>query len=166
MIKIRWIVIFSLILLVNSVACSSTPTRRSFGQVIDDAVITNKLKVKFLKDKQVKGFKINIDTWKGIVSLRGRVDSQGQINRAIEMSEQQTGVREVKSYLVIKDSSYKSTKVTKKNKNPEVIEERDLAEAKIKKSSNKSIKKVEPAPEEEIPLVDEGEEEVIPQVTP
>ena len=85
--------------------CSSTQMRRSLGETIDDAVITNKLKTKFMKDKTVKAFQIDIDAWKGVVSLRGKVDSQNQIYKAIEMAERQTGVKEVKSYLVIRNTA-------------------------------------------------------------
>lgn len=101
--KIWGIWVLALIFLMGAVACSSTSQKRSIGEVIDDSVISNKLKVKFLKDKTVKGFKINIDTWKGVVSLRGKVDNQEQINRAVEIAERQPGVREVKSYLVLRE---------------------------------------------------------------
>ena len=83
------------------VSCSSTNHKRSVGEVIDDSVISNKLKVKYLKDKTVRGMKINVDTWKGVVSLRGRVEGQTQMDRAVEIAERQQGVREVKSYLII-----------------------------------------------------------------
>ncbi|MDO8520234.1 MAG: BON domain-containing protein [Deltaproteobacteria bacterium] len=89
-------------------ACSATPKKRSVGEVIDDSVISNKLKVKYLRDKTVKGLKINIDTWKGVVTLKGKVDSQGQIDRAVELAERQQGVREVKSYLIIRGPTKKT----------------------------------------------------------
>lgn len=106
-------------------ACSSMPKKRSMGEVIDDSVITNKLKVKFLKDKVVKGFKIDIDTWKGVVSLQGKVDNQQQINRAIDIAERQPGVREVKSYLIVapSESGGHSSSAGKKH---ERIEEQNL----------------------------------------
>lgn len=94
--------------LVFLVACSSTPHKRSIGEVIDDSVISNKLKVKYLKDKTVKGLKINIDTRKGVVTLKGRVENQRQIDRAIDIAERQPGVKEVKSNLVVGRSSKKS----------------------------------------------------------
>lgn len=111
-----WVIwALALIFLMGAFACSSTPQKRSIGEVIDDSVISNKLKVKFLKDKSVKGFKINIDTWKGVVSLRGKVNTQEQINRAVEIAERQPGVREVKSYLVLKEQ-IKRAKKQKKSK--------------------------------------------------
>ena len=100
-------------LILSFVACSATPRKRSFGEVVDDAMITNKLKIKFMKDKVVKAHQIDIDTWKGIVSLKGGVDSQRQINRAIELAERQRGVRQVKSYLVIEYKPWNNKKSTK-----------------------------------------------------
>jgi len=99
-----------LVLLPTLTGCPATHTRRSFGEVVDDGMISNKLKVKYLKDKEIKGFQINVDTWRGVVSLQGRVNTQEQINRSIEIAEQQKGVREVKSYLLLKDEGNKSNK--------------------------------------------------------
>ena len=79
---------------------------RSFREVVDDGVITNTLKIKFMRDDLVKAKEIDIDTYKGVVSLYGGVDSQEQVNRAIEVSEMQIGVKEVKSYLTVKDEIY------------------------------------------------------------
>lgn len=118
-------------LVLSVAACSSTPKKRSFGEVMDDGVITNKLKMKYMKDKIVKAHQIDIDTWKGVVSLKGSVDSQSQINRAIEFAERQQGVRQVKSYLVIEGEKPWTTK-PKKPKTPysqggkSMIEEKDI----------------------------------------
>lgn len=111
-------------LLVVFFSCSSTPQKRSAGEFLDDAVISNKIKVKFVKDKVVKAFKINVDTWKGVVTLRGRVNAQEQISRAIEIAERQPGVKTVKSYLVL-------TTVKKQQKETSVIEEKDLTPPQV-----------------------------------
>ena len=107
-------------------ACSATASKRSIGEVIDDAVITNKLKTSYMKDKGVKAHQIDVDTWKGVVSLRGRVESQDQINRAIELAERQPGVREVKSYLAIRGGEAIEPSATTKRGKPPEVEERDL----------------------------------------
>src|SRR3990167_7966340 len=115
-----FLMIFALPALIH---CSATATRRSMGETLDDAVITNKLKTKFMKDKTVKAFQIDIDTWKGVVSLRGKVDSQNQIYKAIEMAERQTGVKEVKSYLVIRNTAPAESPSGKEGP---VVEEKDI----------------------------------------
>ncbi len=126
--------IFILILAVAG--CSSTSSKRSMGEVIDDSVISNKVKVKYLKDKTVKGLKVNVDTWKGIVTLHGRVDSQEQVDRAIVIAERQPGVKEVKSYLAVAGmsspevmvSEESPSKTTKKAKRKGRVVEKDLNE--------------------------------------
>ena len=116
--------VFLLILfLITLVNCSATASSRSLGETLDDGVITNKLKTKFMKDKTVKAFQIDIDTWKGVVSLRGKVDSQNQIYKAIEMAERQTGVKEVKSYLVIRNTAPAESPSGKEGP---VVEEKDI----------------------------------------
>lgn len=108
-------------------ACSSTQGRRSVGEVIDDAVITNKIKAKFMKDKWVKSYQIDVDSWKGIVSLKGQVETQQQIDQAIQLAEAQPGVREVKSYLMIGIEEDSSTEWSHKS-HDEDIQEIDLKE--------------------------------------
>src|SRR3990167_2160311 len=156
-----FLMIFALPALIH---CSATATRRSMGETLDDAVITNKLKTRFMKDKTIKAFQIDIDTWKGVVSLRGRVESQDQIYRAIEMAEQQTGVKEVKSYLVLRDEAVpvKSSSRTGSagRKSRAVVEEQDVGENDSAKKTN--VNQGEPVANEP----DEPIEEGTPQVTP
>lgn len=98
--------------LVFLVACSSTPHKRSVGEVIDDSVISNKLKIKYLKNIHMRALKINIDTWKGVVTLKGKVKSQDQIDKAVDIAERQPGVKEVKSNLTVVRSAKKSKHVS------------------------------------------------------
>ncbi|MBI4411095.1 MAG: BON domain-containing protein [Deltaproteobacteria bacterium] len=150
-----FLMIFALPALIH---CSATATRRSMGETLDDAVITNKLKTRFMKDKTIKAFQIDIDTWKGVVSLRGRVESQDQIYRAIEMAEQQAGVKEVKSYLVLRNEEAPVKSSSPKRKT--IVEEEDVVE----KDSAKTIDDNEAEPEANEP--DQLAEEKAPQVTP
>lgn len=141
-------------------ACSSTPQKRSAGEFIDDAVISNKIKVKFVKDKVVKAFKINVDTWKGVVTLRGRVNAQEQISRAIEISERQPGVKTVKSYLVLTKLSFKKQKETS------IIEEKDLTSSQQSQEVSQKEIPDQPVKQEIVePEVDNNLPEVTPQVT-
>lgn len=126
--KYAIILILAFPFFVTTMGCSATATKRSIGQVIDDAVISNKLKIRYFKDKVVKGFRVNVDTWKGIVTLKGKASTQQQINRAIEIAERQHGVREVKSYLVLGTSG--SIKEAPLKKDETVLEEKDITESK------------------------------------
>jgi hyperosmotically inducible periplasmic protein len=71
------------------------------GGVTDDATITTRVKTVLLNDAQVAATKIDVSTAGGIVTLSGTVNSKADETRAIELARQVTGVREVKSTLVV-----------------------------------------------------------------
>ena len=66
---------------------------------VDDAAITTKVKAALLADDQVKGTQINVDTNAGIVKLTGTVDSQAQVQRAVEVAKGVSGVQKVENNL-------------------------------------------------------------------
>lgn len=121
-------------------ACAATSQKRSFGEVIDDAVITTKLKTKYMKDGVVDNKNVKLKVRKGVVQLSGVLHSQQEINRAIEIAEKQKGVKEVKAYLVLKDvgelrpvagrqkTTLPPTPQKTNSGQPDVLEEKDLTE--------------------------------------
>ena len=82
--------------------CSSTRTRESTGEYVDDTVITTKVKSALLRDDVVKSFAINVETVKGVVQLSGFVDSSFQRTAAENDTSAVQGVREVKNDLIVK----------------------------------------------------------------
>lgn len=145
------------VLMISLSACAGTSNKRSFGQVVDDAVITNKLKAKYIKDKTVKAFKVDVDTHKGVVKLKGKVDNQEQIDRAIEIAERMPGVNEVKSYLIVKNRSEWSSQETSSNKRDQDLEEVDLKPATKKRGSSSSDSQYDSQPsEDDAGFVDES----------
>jgi osmotically-inducible protein OsmY len=87
---------------VSLTGCASTATSKSAGEYVDDAAITSKVKTSLIKDPVVKALQVDVDTYKGVVSLSGFVDNQDQIRRAGEIASQVVGVREVRNNLTIK----------------------------------------------------------------
>lgn len=75
---------------------------RKVGEQIDDAGITTKINAKFAADSTVKMWKIDVDTYRGAVTLNGIVGSQAEIDRAVAISKSVSGVKSVKSNLTIK----------------------------------------------------------------
>ena len=69
--------------------------QQSVGEVIDDSLITTKIKARFVADPQISAFAINIDTVNGIVSLTGVVDSEQARQRAIQLAQDTEGVKQV-----------------------------------------------------------------------
>jgi hyperosmotically inducible protein len=77
---------------------------RPVGQVMDDAAITAAVKAKLLADTTVGGLKIDVDTRNGIVYLTGdHMKSQAEIDQAIKLAKETSGVKSVESKLVIGD---------------------------------------------------------------
>lgn len=74
---------------------------RSAGQAVDDATITASVKTKLLADERTKGFDINVDTMKGIVTLRGGADSSAAKQAAQELAGEVDGVVLIKNELVV-----------------------------------------------------------------
>jgi len=82
--------------------CASTDTRKSTGQVIDDAVISTKVKAALAKDPVVSALEVGVDTFRGVVQLNGFVDREEQVRRAEQVARGVNGVVDVKNNLSLK----------------------------------------------------------------
>lgn len=82
--------------------CGGSPTKESTGEVIDDSVLTTKVKTALLKDPQVKGTAVNVETFKGTVQLSGFVQSESERVRAAQLARSVKGVSEVRNDLQVR----------------------------------------------------------------
>jgi hyperosmotically inducible protein len=86
-----------LVLLVTvTIGCGKT-----VGETIDDATITTRVKTALINAPDVGALSIDVDTFKGIVTLSGRVKSQDEATRAMGVARGIDGVRDVKSALQV-----------------------------------------------------------------
>jgi hyperosmotically inducible protein len=83
-------------------ACSSTATRQSTGEYIDDTAISAKVKSAFVKDESVKALDVQVETFRGVVQLSGFVDSAAQKARAEQLARSTNGVRDVTNNIQLK----------------------------------------------------------------
>jgi hyperosmotically inducible protein len=74
---------------------------KTVGDTIDDATITTRVKTSLLNDPVVGGLRIDVDTFKGVVTLSGRVKTKEEEAKAIELTRKIGGVADVKSTLQI-----------------------------------------------------------------
>ena len=74
---------------------------KTVGETIDDATITTRVKTAFLNDPAIGGLRIDVDTFKGVVTLSGRVKSKAEEVKAMEIAKTITGVVDVRSTLQI-----------------------------------------------------------------
>ena len=77
---------------------------RTIGEAVTDSGITMSVKSRLLEDPQVKGLKIDVDTRDGVVFLTGSVGSDVEKEKAIQLTKDTKGVREVKANLTIAKS--------------------------------------------------------------
>lgn len=82
--------------------CSSTSTRASTGEYIDDRVVTTKVKSDLVRDSATPGGSISVDTFKGRVLLSGFVDTAAQKDQASLIATRVDGVKEVLNEILLK----------------------------------------------------------------
>jgi len=79
------------------VGCAGTAKQESTGDYIDDTVLTTKVKTAVFNEPSLKSAEINVETLKGVVQLSGFVNSQADIDKAVEIARAVPGVRSVKN---------------------------------------------------------------------
>jgi hyperosmotically inducible periplasmic protein len=78
-----------------------TACGKSVGETIDDATITTRVKTSLLNDPDVGGLRIDVDTFKGVVTLSGRVKTKDEEAKALALARKIGGVADVKSTLQV-----------------------------------------------------------------
>ena len=74
----------------------------STGEVIDDSLLTAKVKTALIENSDTKAHQINVETKQGVVQLSGFVDSAAARNAATSVARSVTGVKDVKNELSVK----------------------------------------------------------------
>jgi osmotically-inducible protein OsmY len=74
---------------------------KSVGETIDDGTITARVKTALVGDPEVAGLRIDVDTFKGVVTLSGAVKTPAERDKAIALARKVGGVTDVKSTLQI-----------------------------------------------------------------
>jgi hyperosmotically inducible protein len=74
---------------------------KTVGETLDDTTITTRVKTAMLNDPDVGGLRIDVDTFKGAVTLSGRVKSETEKQKAISLARNIDGVTEVKDALQV-----------------------------------------------------------------
>ena len=78
-----------------------TACGKTAGDTIDDATITARVKTAMLNDPEVAGLRIDVDTFKGVVTLSGGVKTAAERDKAIAIARKTPGVVDVKNALQI-----------------------------------------------------------------
>lgn len=140
------------VLLIGFIGCSATTTRRSFKESWKDSVTSTKVKYKLTADKLVKKRNLDVDVWRGVVTLTGRVTSPEEKERAEQLAWQVKGVRGVDNFLKQVGSAAETdsavamkgstkTKIKTKAKVEETDIE-DVAKVEVKETTKVTPKKI------------------------
>ena len=94
----RWRALALFLVLVMAAACAkSVGSNANF----DDATITTRVKTAFINDPTVGIQKIDVNTFKGVVTLSGSVDTKEVEQKAIELARKIRGVVDVQSKVAV-----------------------------------------------------------------
>ena len=86
----------------ESEAAPQESERQTAGEVVDDGVVTAKVKAKLVDDPVTKAYQINVETFKGTVQLSGFVDSAEARSRAAQLASAVGGVKDVENSLEVR----------------------------------------------------------------
>ncbi|MEX0735220.1 MAG: BON domain-containing protein [Steroidobacteraceae bacterium] len=72
------------------------------GEVIDDSILSAKVKAALIESPDTKAHQISVDTKQGVVQLSGFVDNAAAKSAATRVARSVTGVKDVKNELSVK----------------------------------------------------------------
>ena len=93
----RWASVLCALVAYVLMSGTTTLAQRSLGEVVDDTIITGKIKASFAADPEVSALAIDVDTANGVVTLTGVVGSEPERQRAIQLAQGTEGVRRVEA---------------------------------------------------------------------
>jgi hyperosmotically inducible periplasmic protein len=82
--------------------CASPGHERSGSAMMEESLVTTKVKSALLAEKDVNSFDIKVETFNGTVQLSGFVDSQWQIDKAVAVTSGVDGVQHIRNNLIHK----------------------------------------------------------------
>jgi hyperosmotically inducible protein len=75
--------------------------KTSVGQVLDDTILTSKIRTELIKDPDIRSTNIDVDTINNIITLTGIVKSQKEKNRALYIVQKVAGNRRIVNNLTV-----------------------------------------------------------------
>ena len=83
-------------------ACTVAQGRQDVAAYVDDSVITNTIRARYVEDPVVSFGDIKVTTMQGNVRLTGRVDSATERSRATQIAQAVPGVRSVDNDVAVR----------------------------------------------------------------
>jgi len=108
-------------------------TAQDVKGVGSDSWITSKTKIALFADERVKGREVSVETMKGEVSLRGKVDTEEAKTAAAEITKGIEGVKNVKNDLQVVPPSARKAVTADDKAITKAVESRFSKDAQLKK---------------------------------
>jgi len=83
-------------------ACAGTAKKESTGELVDDSVITSKVKGALLAEKGVNSMDVSVETFKGRVLLSGYVKTPDERQRIEGVARSVGGVKEINNNIQLR----------------------------------------------------------------
>ena len=102
--KVRYVITLCAALIVGATLIAAPATAADMAKekaLINDSWLTAKTKIALAADARVKGRQIDVETSKGVVMLRGKVDSDAAKHAAEDIAKKLDGVKSVKNDLEV-----------------------------------------------------------------
>jgi hyperosmotically inducible protein len=110
-------------------------TSKTVGKEVTDSWLTLKTKMALLADERVSATDVKVATEKGVVALRGKVDSQEARQAAEEVARKIDGVKDVKNELTVVSKSARKAVDRQDDQIVKDVEKRLKSDAQLKKAS-------------------------------
>ena len=97
--------VFASILVVGASGCASDSNTRGVdeaGAIASDSWITTKVKSDLAVEQNVSATHISVETYEGVVTLGGMVDSQAEADKAVQVARDIKGVKSVVNNMQVK----------------------------------------------------------------
>lgn len=75
---------------------------RTAGQVIDDTILGNRIKAKLISEPGVRSLNIDVDVYRGVVSLSGIVAGADLKQKIVDIARETPGTRRVIDNIIVK----------------------------------------------------------------
>ena len=108
-------------------------TAQDVKEVASDSWITSKTKIALFADERVKGREVSVETMKGEVALRGKVDTEEAKTAAAEIAKGIEGVKNVKDDLQVVPPSARKAVTADDKAITKAVESRFSKDAQLKK---------------------------------
>lgn len=83
----------------------SASDKRTFGNQVDDATLTARVKTALAECREVPTFSVDVDTIEGVVTLTGIVDNEGVVRNVEAVVRKVSGVKDVNNLLQVGPTS-------------------------------------------------------------